>query len=401
MRKCIFALLLFILPALGQTNLTTTQIAKRVAQSVVVIQGKTDRGERLGSGFIISKDGKVVTNLHVIRDLKSATVQLANGEIFDSISILATDERRDLAIVHVAGFDLPALELGNSNAVKVGEPVVIVGSPRGLQGTVTAGVLSSVRDSGGGFKVLQTDASVNPGNSGGPLVNGKGEAIGVIAFKLQSSENLNFAIPINYVSGLLNELHEPMSLGKTRTSSERPNSAEQSVGPSLRETLDWLQQKIPLAAAHYVFDLTGTGFAASGGNWKDVTQTTTPIRFDSCTVVFETKEASIWEKFPKSSPGEDTSRFTVPLGDLTGVEVKKDSIPLSRSASERLDTWPLILETTPSKSVLQETRNSVNNTSTTEASYVAVLIFYEEPLARRVSEAFKHAADLCRGKEPF
>src|ERR1700687_2623253 len=103
--------------AFGQVPLTTAQVAKRVSPSVVVIQGKTDSGDVLGSGFIISKDGKIVTNPHVIRDVKTASVQLANGEIFDSISVLATDERRDLAVIHIAGFDLATLDLGNSNSL--------------------------------------------------------------------------------------------------------------------------------------------------------------------------------------------------------------------------------------------------------------------------------------------
>src|ERR1019366_8658477 len=140
---------LLILPiAFGQTALTRAQIAKKVSPSVVVIQGKTDSGNVLGSGFIVSKDGKIATNLHVIRDMKTASVQLANGKMFGSVSVLATDERRDLAIVQIAGFDLPALDLGDSDAITIGEPLIIVGSPRGLEGTVTAGILSSVRDSG-------------------------------------------------------------------------------------------------------------------------------------------------------------------------------------------------------------------------------------------------------------
>jgi serine protease Do len=189
--------LLFTVPLFGQVVLTTAQIAKRVSPSVVVIQGKTASGNVLGSGFVVSKDGKIVTNLHVIRDLTTVTVQLANGELFDSVSVLGTDERRDLAVLQIAGFNLPVMDLGNSDLVTVGEPLVIVGSPRGLEGTVTAGILSSVRDTGDGFKVLQTDAAVNPGNSGGPLVNPKGQAIGVVSFKLLSAEGLNFAIPIN------------------------------------------------------------------------------------------------------------------------------------------------------------------------------------------------------------
>lgn len=92
---------------LGQVDLNVAQIAKRVSPSVVVIQGETDSGTILGSGFIISKDGKVVTNLHVIRDLKTASVHLADNEIFDSVSVLATDERRDLAVVQVAGDLIP------------------------------------------------------------------------------------------------------------------------------------------------------------------------------------------------------------------------------------------------------------------------------------------------------
>jgi S1-C subfamily serine protease len=106
--------------------LTTAQIAKRVAPSVVVIQGKTDSGDVLGSGFIVSKDGKIVTNLHVIRDMKTASIQLAGGDLFDTLTVLATDERRDLAIVQIPAFNLPVLELGDSDVIRVGEPLVIL-----------------------------------------------------------------------------------------------------------------------------------------------------------------------------------------------------------------------------------------------------------------------------------
>jgi len=200
-----------------QTALSTAQIAKRTSPSVVVIQVKTNSGDVVGSGFIISKDGKIVTNLHVIRDAETATVQLPDGEIYDSVSVLATDERRDLAIIRVPGFNLPPLELGDSDSLMVGEPLVVLGSPRGLQGSVTKGVLSSVRDSGEGFKILQTDAAVNRGNSGGPLLNSRGQAVGVVSFKLRAAENLNFAVPINYVRGLLTSLHDPIPLEQMRT----------------------------------------------------------------------------------------------------------------------------------------------------------------------------------------
>jgi len=225
MLKFMFASVLLVPVALGQIIPTTTQssldspsIVARVSPAVVLIKGESSSGTILGSGLIVSRDGKIATNLHVIRDLKAACVQLASGEVFDAVSILAFDDRKDLAIIKILGFDLPFVELGNSNEVRSGERVVVIGSPRGLQGTVTTGVVSAVRDdpTGAGFKLFQTDASVNPGNSGGPLLNDRAQAIGVVTSKLRGSEGLNFAVPINYVRGMLDNLQKPISLEELR-----------------------------------------------------------------------------------------------------------------------------------------------------------------------------------------
>jgi hypothetical protein len=393
------AALLMLTVASGQAPLTTAQIAKKVAPSVVVIQGKTDSGDILGSGFVVSKDGKIVTNLHVIRDLKSASVELADGEIFDSISVLATDERRDLAVIRIAGFDLAALGLGNSNAVTVGENVVIVGSPRGLQGTVTAGILSSVRDSGDGFKVLQTDAAVNPGNSGGPLVNAKGLVVGVVSFKLLSSEGLNFAIPINYVSGLLNELHEPISLDQMQRN--LTSNLSQS-GPSLQETLNWLKEKVPLSTSQVDFTF---------GDVATLTERTVPVRFDSCVVVFDqigretpSKELldNVRKKFATTAPTDITFtytiRFTIPLGSLEQSEVVK--MESDRLIIRKVDNWVVGLRT-KSKVILSEVLHDDSGLERNHSLDTALLDFNDESIAKRVQEAFNHAAELCRGKEPF
>lgn len=199
-------------------SLDSPSIVANVSPAIVLIKGETSTGTILGSGLIVSQDGKIATNLHVIRDLKTAGVQLASGEIFDAVSVLAFDDRKDLAIIKIAGFDLPTVELGNSNDVRSGERVVVIGSPRGLQGTITTGVVSAVRDdpAGAGFKLIQTDASVNPGNSGGPLLNDRGQVIGVVTWKLRGSEGLNFAVPINYLRGMLEDLHKPLSLAELR-----------------------------------------------------------------------------------------------------------------------------------------------------------------------------------------
>jgi hypothetical protein len=197
----------------------SAEITKKVAAAVVLIKGATDTGDVLGTGFIISSDGKIATNLHVIEGLRHAGVELASGEKYDSFSVLAFDPRKDIAIIKIPGFDLPYVPLGNSNNVQVGEPVLVVGSPLGLQGSVTTGVVSSIRDdpAGGGFKVLQTDASVNPGNSGGPLVNRQSEVIGIVTFKIRGTENLNFAIPVNYLRGLMESPAPAITLDELRS----------------------------------------------------------------------------------------------------------------------------------------------------------------------------------------
>lgn len=201
-----------------QNSAITPEIVEKVSRSVVLIKGTTEDGTILGSGFLVSADGKIATNLHVVRQIKAGGVQLQSGEVYDAFSVLAFDARKDLVILQVAGFDLPAIELGNSNDVKVGESVIAIGSPRGLQGTVTAGIVSSIRDApdSAGYKVMQTDAAANPGNSGGPLVNSRGQVVGVVTSKLRASEGLNFAVPINYVRGLMTTVGKPMTLDELR-----------------------------------------------------------------------------------------------------------------------------------------------------------------------------------------
>ncbi len=219
MRGMAIALWILCIPVLyPQSGLISPEIVDKASKSVVLLKGAMENGTVLGSGFLISSDGKVATNLHVIREMKTGGVQLQSGELFDSFSVLAFDERKDLAIVQIAGFDLPAIELGNSNEVRPGEPVIAIGSPRGLQGTVTSGVVSAVRDDPGaaGYKVIQTDAASNPGNSGGPLINGKGQVIGVVTAKLRGSDGLNFAVPVNYVRGLMTSLGKPLNLDGLR-----------------------------------------------------------------------------------------------------------------------------------------------------------------------------------------
>lgn len=392
--------------AFGQVALTTAQIARKVSPSVVVIQGKADSGEVLGSGFIVSNDGKIVTNLHVIRDLKTASVQLADGRVSNSPSVLAIDELRDLAVLQIAGFGLPAVDLGNSDALTVGEPLVVVGSPRGLGGTVTAGILSSVRDSGDGYKVLQTDAAVNPGNSGGPLLNGNGQAIGVIAFKLRSSEGLNFAIPINYVYGLINTRHEPVSLDQMRRS--LGGTTLTSSEPSLRDTLGWLKENLPRGWIHS--QVRRPFGLMRGVALVSIVERPTVSSLDSCTAVFGREIVQAFVDPPNDPLPKAMVQYTVHLPAITdGGTVKTENVPSELYLSDIPsidgefvggDKWNYrVLLGTRSKNIRVTTTTfnylGVANEETSDAELL-YLDFNDETLARGVEEAFLRAASICR-----
>jgi putative serine protease PepD len=193
-------------------------IAARVSPSVVSIDAQTPSGGDTGSGFFIQSDGTILTNNHVVEGAVtsggSITVNLTNGKSYPA-KLIGRDSSYDLAVLKIDVTDAPALQLGDSEMIQVGDPVIAIGSPLGLAGTVTSGIISAKNravTSGGGtgessfINALQTDAAINPGNSGGPLVDINGAVIGVnsaiaslgASFSSQSgSIGLGFAIPIN------------------------------------------------------------------------------------------------------------------------------------------------------------------------------------------------------------
>ena len=168
----------------------------------------------LGSGFILTKDGYIMTNEHVVRDVDRVTVKLFNGKEFDA-KIIGTDPQTDIALLKVEpDGNLPVALLGDSDNLKVGEWVVAIGSPFGFEQTVTAGIISALnrrlpRENYVPF--IQTDAAVNPGNSGGPLMNLRGEVIGInsqIFSRTGNFAGLSFAIPINIALEIQQKLRE-------------------------------------------------------------------------------------------------------------------------------------------------------------------------------------------------
>ena len=223
----------------SKTNLVTTKsvierkpdsiagIAARVSPSVVSIEVRNGNSGGTGSGFFLDSSGHILTNNHVISAAATngadITVKLANGKNYGA-KLIGRDVSYDLAVIKIAVTDAPALQLGNSDEIQVGDGVIAIGSPLGLTGTVTSGIISAKNrpvTSGGGtsessfINALQTDAAINPGNSGGPLVDLSGAVIGInsaiattgSSFGGQSgSIGLGFAIPINQAKKTADQL---------------------------------------------------------------------------------------------------------------------------------------------------------------------------------------------------
>ena len=163
----------------------------------------------LGTGFIIDKDGHIVTNNHVVKDADQITVVLKDKREFEA-EIVGRDPQTDLALIKIdADQDLPAAQLGSSDKLQVGEWVAAIGSPFGLEQTVTAGIVSAkgrVIGSGPYDDFIQTDASINPGNSGGPLINMSGEVVGINTAIIAGGQGIGFAIPIDLANSIIGQL---------------------------------------------------------------------------------------------------------------------------------------------------------------------------------------------------
>jgi S1-C subfamily serine protease len=192
---------LALLPLFGTSAAraqTAQEIAKKAFGSTVLLVMEDANGQplSLGSGFFV-RDGEIASNLHVVEGAARDYGKLVGQKTkYDIEGITAVDPVWDLVVLKVSAARPQPLSLGNSDAVQVGEPVYAVGNPQGLEGTFSQGIVSSIREVGTD-KLLQITAPISPGSSGGPVLNDKGEVIGVSVATFRGGQNLNFAIPSN------------------------------------------------------------------------------------------------------------------------------------------------------------------------------------------------------------
>jgi hypothetical protein len=245
-----------VAPSTNKRHLDIPAISRAANGAIILILMSDKEGHPVaqGSGFLVSKDGRVVTNYHVIKSGSSAVIKLPDGAFFPVEGVLVSDKARDVAIIKAHGNNFRALALGDSGQLQVGEEVVAIGSPLSLESTVSNGIVSGIRtveDEGGKF--LQITVPISPGSSGGPLFNMAGEVVGITTSHLKGGENLNFAIPINAVKPmLLSRFSKVHSLPEEA----EPVTAEQATGASattLTETLKWMQDTIHRGDLHNDF----------------------------------------------------------------------------------------------------------------------------------------------------
>lgn len=287
--------------------MTTQQAFNKVAPAVVIVstKGLMENGftsqevEGIGSGFIINEDGDILTNYHVVEGAQEVTVTLSTGKEVKA-KVVNYDQTQDIAMIRLEGdVKVPAVaELGNSDTVKPGEEVIAIGTPlsKDFAQTVTKGVVSAVgrtvtTDNGKQVNLIQTDAAINQGNSGGPLVNAQGQVIGINTLKLAGgAEGIGFAIPINEVKSKLDVLSKPVL----------------TLGVKVREINEQLSKKYDLPEGIYVVEVVSFSPAEKAG-----------IKSGDVITYFDGKRVKTLEELNKI-------KNTKNAGDKVSVKVVRD-----------------------------------------------------------------------------
>jgi hypothetical protein len=374
-------------------------IAHDAAGAVVsiIMSDKDGHSVAQGSGFLVSKDGRIVTNYHVIENGSSAIVKFPDGAFFVVDGVLVFDKARDVAVVKAHGKDFRTLSLGNSDRLEVGEEVVAIGNPLSLESTVSNGIISGIRtvEKQGG-KFLQVTTPISPGSSGGPLFNMAGEVVGITTLYLKGGENLNFAIPINDVKHLLlaesSKVHDfPDEVPATTT--------ETTDGASLplKDTLNWINN-----FARIVIWNTECLDVDSGKNFA-CTREFFSVSAEDCTVTATVVTTLRDVLTGKSLNGNSDSKVvdTVPLKELDPEQIRVIPWPFNDPKTSRYSVDFVTADASPKIREDGEFKMADGTVVKTLRTAQGRLTFPQEADAKRFASALKRAVQLCGGKHLF
>jgi len=383
-------------------HLDIPAISREANGSIVSIVMSDKDGHPLaqGSGFLVSKNGHVVTNYHVIKNGASAVIKLPDGAFFAVDGVLASNKDRDVAIIKAHGNNFRPLTLGDSNRLQVGEEVVAIGNPLSLESTVSNGIVSAIRtveDEGGKF--VQITAPISPGSSGGPLFNMAGEVVGITTSHLIGGQNLNFAIPINDVKLMLRATLSTVSALPDEPE-DKPTSTNQ--GPDFKATVSFMRKMVEPDGRFIGYDVkqdNGVKFDFVG----DATA--------SCDINFSgqfRRTAAMLDGFKKDQYGnleptysvlQEFSYRRVSLGAIDPSTITSVSAPSLEYLGKMRDARGEVLA-----SDLKHSDQTIVTFKDSDGSVTnfGILIFLSEDRAERFVTAMRHAVTLCGGKEsPF
>lgn len=280
----------------SQGRNTSAELALEQSKAVVLLEPLDERGRPIGqgSGFVVSASGAIATNLHVIQGATTVRVKLPGGDTYQTSDVVDVDVLKDIAIIKVRGFQLPVVRLGDSDRITIGESIIAISSPEGLTNSFSTGVVSGIRRLET-HRVFQITAPISEGSSGGALFNAEGQVIGITTYILRSGQNINFALPINYVRGMISDrvsstlsaLPGRAAAGTTpvqpTTESERTaGSLDSDINPAARRKLGrtadapmFTRSDEALALFYRLVDGIGK---YTYSDIEDVTRTATPIK---------------------------------------------------------------------------------------------------------------------------
>jgi S1-C subfamily serine protease len=372
--------------------------------SIVLIVGAGGDEVAQGSGFIIAKN-RVVTNYHVIEGLSEAYARFADGHTESVQGVVTADKSQDIAVLEVPTSGRPSLPLGDDIALREGDPVLALGAPRGLDLTLTNGIVSAFRNAGGQF-LIQNTAPIAPGSSGGPLLNSSGQVIGITSMLLTNTPGVYFSIGISQVRALL----------KAPATASQPfaqwaSGKSVNASPSLSETFAWIKGKVEANAGGRFRNDDPVVENGVHGAIQEVSDVRLLQGEDECVFLLKRKsrdslqlgqgcESTIEDNYSESLPMyylKDATEMLVYQADVPAVDLKFEGKKVLMHSVRSAVT----------KGCIDSSNNGASPDSSNDfRNDFSLLEIYQVPtednehLAERLADAFKHAAELCVGRKP-